>query len=132
MENIYRERLEKLADHLESGKLGHDQFFFGTWHNDRDYAFCGTAGCAVGELPFLFPDDWGIDGKYPILRVAPDLAPEDAAMSFFDLGVDEVEHLFIPELQDTDVYGGEFLLVSATKEQVASNIREFLKIKEWA
>jgi len=61
-------KLQKLADHLRRGKLGHTTFDF-SCINDGEPAQvtidpktltikasgCGTSGCAMGELPIIFP-----------------------------------------------------------------------------
>ena len=47
-----RERLLRLADHLDHGKLGHEEFDF-KQYNDTTESMCGTAGCAIGECPIL-------------------------------------------------------------------------------
>lgn len=57
-----KERLLKLAEHLEVGELGHEVFDFTV------YGGCGFAGCALGECPTVFPDDWAFRGLTPMLR----------------------------------------------------------------
>lgn len=54
---IRTDRLRQLADHLLNGKLGHQIFNF-AFYNDRFINKCGTSGCAIGECPIVFPDDW--------------------------------------------------------------------------
>jgi len=68
-------RLLKLADHLESGKLGHKVFDFGVVnatlyqnHPQQVPHGCGTHGCAMGELPILFPRSWGWINGDPVLK----------------------------------------------------------------
>ena len=51
-----KERLLKLAEHLESGKLKHERFDFSTISNVVNGCF--TNGCAIGELPIVFPEAW--------------------------------------------------------------------------
>ena len=58
------ERLEKLANHLLHGKLGHETFDFSKYNNgsfgkyaEERLKYCGTAGCAIGECPFVF-EEW--------------------------------------------------------------------------
>lgn len=48
------ERLQKLADHLR-GPLAASRFDFTRLWRVTD---CGTAGCALGELPDIWPEDW--------------------------------------------------------------------------
>jgi len=47
-----KERLLKLATHLRQEKLPID-WDFGTIVNE-----CGTAGCALGNCQFVWPNDW--------------------------------------------------------------------------
>lgn len=56
--NIGHLRLLKLAKHLESGKLGHDNFSLMEIHAEKVPGVCGTVGCAMGEMPFVFPDQF--------------------------------------------------------------------------
>ena len=58
------ERLLKLAEHLESGKLAHEKFDYNTYSYSRDEndpdprEKFGSCGCAIGELPEVFPETW--------------------------------------------------------------------------
>lgn len=125
-------RLLKLARHLEKGKLGHEKFDFSTINGSRSDGGCGTAGCAMGEFPVVWPKDWqwnkcgsvslnGVDGG------------TRGAVKFFGIRQDEAEHLFIPyyqhpnNYQHPNIYGWIMLDNSATKEQVAANIRAFVR-----
>ncbi|MES2212604.1 MAG: hypothetical protein V4490_05645 [Pseudomonadota bacterium] len=122
------ERLRKLADHLLHGKLGHEKFDFSQYNNTEEN-ICGAAGCAIGECPIAFPDDWefGSDGEPELM------AGEETELSgkiYFNLDRSQYRHLFLPEDQDTEEFGGEWLSDSATKEQVAHNILEFCKLYE--
>jgi len=136
------DRLVALAEHLEKGKLGHDLFFFGVWHDDNatseDFeilpeGFCGTVGCAVGECPSAFPDQWTIQSVagesllLPVLRRDSGGSPDSDAVRFFGLTSDQCDHLFIPGCQDPDEFAGEHLRADSPKEQVAANIRAFVE-----
>lgn len=45
-----KDRLLKIAEHLEAGKLGHKKFDFRYFNNGaKDARGCGTSGCAVGS-----------------------------------------------------------------------------------
>jgi hypothetical protein len=128
----YRKRLEKLATHLESGKLGHKKFDFSVWNrtkdrNDAEPYSCGYAGCAIGECPIVFPRDWKFTGTGGVgLKVDHDYEDEDA-VTFFGITRSELYHLFVPDLQHIDLYGGKQLGVKATRKQVAKNIRIFIE-----
>lgn len=124
-----RERLLLLAEHLEKGKLGHAQFNFGIF-NDSHAPTCGTAGCAIGECPILFPKDWnwGKRGE-PLLIDGRRYDASEDGERFFGLDEREFDHLFIPLCQ-VHLYGGEILDDDATAAEVAANIRAFVAIKD--
>jgi hypothetical protein len=132
---IRTDRLIKLAEHLETGKLGHEQFRFkhlnmnqgplGPVHCETG---CGTMGCAIGECPIAFPGEWEFKGGVPTL--SGEYGPEFAdwafsAQEFFGINHIMMAHLFIPHAQKEN-YGGGELSPSATKEEVARNIRLFV------
>lgn len=119
-----RSRLEKLAKHLEKGKLGHDVFAFDEFHARRD---CKTLGCALGECPFIF-EEWVFDGDEPALGMSSSGNATWDASTFFWIDKAAVAHLFMPGAQRTIRCGGERLTASATRYQVASNIRAFLAL----
>jgi hypothetical protein len=122
-----KDRLLQLAQHLETGQLGHKVFDFGIY-NSANEPYCGTSGCAIGECPILWPHHWcfGPCGS-PILRTSTwgyDSAQD--AQEWFDIGFDQRAHLFVPEQQMTNLFGGKYLKETATKEEVAANIRAFV------
>jgi hypothetical protein len=59
--SIRIDRLEILANHLEvleslgENERGNEYWKFDEWGPMNEKYRCGTAGCAAGELPFLFP-----------------------------------------------------------------------------
>lgn len=126
---MHKERLEKLADHLERGKLFHEVFDFrvinATDGKSDLSGSCGTAGCALGECPGLWPDDWEWDewGSVGLKDCGSLFAPEQV---FFGLNAYEAGHLFYPMLQEPDFYGGKELSGDATRHEVAANIRAFI------
>jgi len=132
MKELHLKRLEKLANHLLHGKLGHKIFNF-AWFNLCDSSDqykkngCGTAGCALGECPIIFKG-WvfGV-GKDPIFK--GHFNPDGSARAFFNITQQEANHLFHPILQNPLLYGGGNLNRYATKEQVASNMLIFIKLK---
>lgn len=129
-----KERLEKLATHLESGKLGHEKFDFNRWNADKDgdspARECGYAGCAIGECPIVFAEDWEFFYK-PRLK-ASFSGPLSCARRFFSISDEAANHLFLPDSQDCPRYGGHILGIAATPAQVAANIRAFIAIEEAA
>lgn len=150
MKAIFKRRLLKLAEHLERGELEHRKFYFGNWNVDEKLSplhtnGCGFAGCAVGECPQAFPQQWRWKDGQPTLRTIEHTIdpPIESAQEFFGLDEDEMNHLFIPSFayvsggsrfsvrnQRPWRYGGRVLGNRATKEQVAANIRAFIKTKE--
>ena len=132
MNKIQIKRLRKLYDHLKNGKLGHSEFNFNffNWSDDaRDYdeKGCGTMGCAVGELPFVFPRYWEFKYHNPYLKGSDTgLSSLGLASEFFGISYEEATHLFIPDLQQPERYGGVHLDANATRQQVADNILKFL------
>lgn len=106
-----KERLLKLADHLEYGKLGHESFNFKQITTVTEIGnFCGTNGCGIGECPIAFSDDW----EFKRLKVYDDIesglvtvglksekdatyySPFKGAKEYFELDTLEVEILFVP------------------------------------
>lgn len=125
------DRLLKLAHHLEAGcPGGHEVLDMEVYNNSND-AKCGTAGCAIGELPIVFPEDWefGATGN-PIptdnkwLKVGASRSKYDftfvASQVWFDISEDEWDHLFLEDgypVIDAD---------EVTPSMVAARIREFV------
>lgn len=148
---IRLDRLAKLADHLEKGQLGHVKFDFSLVHENgarlttkqRKEGFCGTAGCAMGELPVLFPRKWKFaDNDYgePSVRMREgecpriDIIYKSDVTEFFGISESKTAHLFYPGCQhhkwcskSLNKMGG--LSDKATRKQVAANIRYFIKNK---
>jgi len=131
MKAVFRKRLEKLALHLEKGKLGHERFDFNTVHKNHSHkkGFCGTAGCAMGECPVVFPRHWEFLEYDVAIKGQPHSGFYSGA-KFFGLSAEEHNHLFMPGYQNVESYGGRYLGVRAKRESVASNIRAFLKKKK--
>jgi hypothetical protein len=139
MANI--ERLLKLAQHLRHGVLGHAQFHF-MYINADAYGIeltengCGTMGCAMGECPTAFPEEWHwVDGVPRLVNCTDPprmgcyrwMDVRKHACEFFEIATLQAEHLFLPRSQRIDLYGGQWLRKDATKEQVADNIEAFVK-----
>lgn len=118
-----RERLEKLAAHLETGQLGHAVFDFSVF-NDAP-SRCGTNGCAIGELPIVFPDDW-VFSKSGVPALSDGSASACSACriwenveGYFEISGGQSDLLFLS--------GSPPLLPrTATRNHVAARIRELL------
>lgn len=120
------DRLAELETHLRYGQLGHASFSFA---RVVQLTPCGTAGCALGELPFIWPKDWRFEGRASESGYTgwPRMDLHDlfsGALDWFGIGMEEYDHLFLPGKQNPK-YGGEYLSCSATAEEVAGNIRAF-------
>lgn len=149
MERKYKDRLKKLAKHLIEGKLGHKKFDFNTWNTGSHMkgsiwrteevppGSCGYAGCAIGECPIVFKRAWKFDAAAdPIIREPLtveggwwDSKAELSGRQFFGLDKSEFNHLFIPEGQNTEQYGGRYLGEKAKAKSVGKNILAFLERK---
>lgn len=137
------DRLQKLADHLKSGKLGHKKFDFNNYnigrpYNNFDAKGCGFAGCAIGELPFVFPKLWRFNNadisffRFPRLRRNTFNNTSSDGEEFFNINSCEYQHLFVPScadhvFQDILLYGGRILKSGAKPKSVAKNIEAFIK-----
>lgn len=133
MKAIHVKRLRKLERHLRTGKLGHAEFDFGNFnvgHKCKPKGWkppvkgCGTRGCAIGECPIVFPNEWYFSDTHKV-----PLTKTGDSHGFFGLKPEEYYHLFIPGCQEPNRYGGQELDGKATRTEVADNIRDFLKIK---
>jgi hypothetical protein len=133
MKAIHAERLLKLADHLENGKMGHKEFDFAKYNRGPlDDNGCGTAGCAMGECPFVFPDDFTFALPHGDVTLKTHLFSSSTLLSgmiFFDIRNDEYSYLFNPRGKH-DVLGNNNLTQLSTKEEVAQNIRDFVAYKQ--
>ncbi len=142
---IHRDRLDRLAGHLEAGfrdprVLGHDFFDFSRITvGSRKPNGCGTAGCALGELPVVFPEAWTFEYIPGAIWLVVSFAGRheewvhdvfaDAA-HFFGITVGQSKQLFLPHrvgdpLPAWNIKTG-ILRFDATAGQVAQGIRNFL------
>lgn len=141
MKKIHRDRLLKMAKHLRDGNLGHKEFNF-QFVNANELGQemrtngCGFMGCAIGENPIAFPKSWrfvkGVatltGGKFDRDRwPCKELQHSE---QFYGLTPREAAHLFVPNDQNPDDFGGYRLHGGATAKQVARNIEIFVKRKE--
>jgi len=134
MDNTQIKRLEKLAKHLEVGKLGHEIFDLNVVNTLplRPPYNCGTSGCAMGELPIVFPKSWEFHGHQIRLIIPKVLMHRGLGYEicrWFGISYRERLHLFYANKQDPKLFGGSRLECSATREMVAANMRDFLRIK---
>jgi hypothetical protein len=126
---IRTDLLLKLARHLERGKLSKTKFDFNTY-GTKYHPSCKTVGCAIGECPLIFEEwDWN-DHLRPFIPKISNFSDE-SAVAFFNITMQQFKHLFWPNRQIPNSYGGKHLTERASKTAVAKNIREFVKkVKE--
>lgn len=128
-------RLEQLVKHLEAGCTGgHKEFDFSLineWADFEPVNTCGTSGCAMGEFPIVWPDEFRFneDG----IRLIDDPLDDDEwgqVSRWLNLNDMETVHLFLPCSQQQQKYGGWYDMGStATRHEVAANIRAFIHFK---
>jgi len=146
---VQYKRLEKLANHLLTGKLGHEKFDFAvlnTVKRDRNgYPIgkfndnnCGTMGCALGELPIVDPKNWTFerqgDWRDPYLvKLGKGTGSFKSAEVYFGITDIEADSLFqageeSPWLSGKQKIDG--LSPMAKKETVANSILKFIDWKK--
>jgi hypothetical protein len=143
-----KERLLKLANHLLTGELGHEYFEFshfnhGKHHDPKKVEIrCGSRGCALGECPIVFPEDWMFTlydykkeySSFPVLSIGRRKDTFVDAMIFFDINDHETQVLFNPYMTSfvlrIDGVIIRTLSKFASKEEVANQLIEFVKLKE--
>lgn len=133
---VHLERLKRLADHLEFGELAHKEFdihHYNVSYDKDGFSIklpinqCGTAGCAVGECPQLWPEHfrWAGNQVGLIGSVDPANGHEymglDAAACFFGIPRHKSEDFFL-----SVGYKHSSSYPFVTREQVAAKIREYL------
>lgn len=124
------ERLSRLAEHLRKNKLYEKidrssisvplrLYQNGSVIRYFDFPFF--------ECTHIFKEWIFTSDGLPVLDgiTQPDIA--DSAMDFFNLDCRAFRHLFSPEAQDCDKFGGRMLERNATEKEVAYNIRCFLE-----
>ncbi len=157
-----KERLLKMAEHLEHGQLHHDAWCFNTFdatcgsaeNARKDFKakvpddFCGSIGCAIWEIPFVFPelaehqndrasDYFRMLGEGRTVSISPNgvTTPgilrsfEVATEIIFDLTYNEVIRLFYPKSNASEEWNNQ-LSGDATRLEVAAHIRAFIKEQE--
>ena len=129
-----KEGLLLLADHLDYGKLGHEKFDFRQYNNVVGPK-CGTAGCAIGECPIVWPYywEWSNNGL-PVLNGSDRVSiPRNInkngvifhVMRWFDINLEQSNYLFVPDSGQCYIHGS-VLPPTATRYEVAAHIRKFV------
>jgi hypothetical protein len=135
MKNQANITLQQLLDHLENGERIHKEFNFSGFNIfpnvESKYPNCGTAGCAIGEMPaldsrFIFSDLFSTKGT---MTFGERLVNAQFISEYFGISNDEAWHLFFPHSQEPQLYGGNHLDGYATIEDVIFNLKAFLELK---
>lgn len=126
-------RLLKLADHLENGQLSVEKFDMTHYWGCNVYTG-ETTGCALGECPRLWPNEWNLVPcvcatyslkeyyfHHPILNSLDGDVTNSlhSVMKWFDITEGKAFFLFYLYVQ-----GG--LMEESTKEDTAKHIRKFV------
>lgn len=133
--------LRKLANHLLTGKLGHKKFNFSVWNSDKnEYGSsiapespdgCGTNGCAIGELPFVFPKQFRFEGEVVFNKKTQKKITSLTNNELFGLNEKEFDHLFLPDSQIREWSKNKrnhYLTGKSTRKRVGENILYFCEL----
>lgn len=126
-------RLQKLHDFLRELKT--KSFDFGAWINNYDYEkSCGTVCCAIGWLPKIDPKNWKWNEDEEPSLIDSNGYNCDASsdgQEYFGIDEDLFDHMFIPNSQWRDEFGGKELTRHTTAKKVAKNIAVIIeKLKD--
>lgn len=101
MEEIYKERLLKLYNHMANEKLSFDRFDFSNYKQEyskeNSSESCETLGCMAGELPIIFPEYWA----YHLDKAHTNLLPRENTFELM-----KAYSVFLKESNGRVVYGG--------------------------
>jgi len=131
-------RLRKLAKHLRGTHRVHEDFCFDTLAEGEfiDGNYCGSAGCAMGEFPAVWPKEWRWEifssaiSEFEVIHKSQGDHEETnyrVMADFFSITEEQVRHLFIPYGQNREYFSGKSLCDDATRFEVADNIDAFIK-----
>ena len=125
-----KKRLLKLANHLLKGKLGHKRFDFSVFNQHyKSNNLCGSRGCALGEMPIVWPKQWRFTGD-GVTCVPRGCITYVNKVKWLSLSYYDYEYLFFPDngiKKMTSLGLKESLPKYSTKKQVANNIIQFIK-----
>lgn len=143
MQKLYKDRLLKLAEHLEKGILGHKEFDFSTvsFGKLQPTKGCGTNGCAIGELPIVFPEDFYYKPSECNLGLSDELRTYNPLLikgSYTDSFSDAEKYFNLNSTESGGLFTSDFdppwnktkLNFEATRYEVAQGIRNFITWKE--
>lgn len=129
---LSRERLLAIAAHLEKPqKELHHEYFNFTVVRELSHS-CGSSGCAIGEAPVIFPDHFEYTDRWVQAKGGSAANLGFSFQEFLGIDWDHMNTLFMPKsfasfktkaLTQAGIY---HLPKSATKEEVAANIRQYV------
>lgn len=125
---IRTDRLRELANYRPPRSTGRRKFDFSCLNeNDEGEPVpnkCGSLGCKLGEAPLLWPNDWRFnqDGE-PVMNGYSYLFK--SSCDWFGISNAQDTALFYPNSHFSEQFGLKRLPATATRKQVADNIRLF-------
>lgn len=141
------DRLEQLAAHIISPQRRHKEFDLARFNRGLPSGqtnVCGTHGCALGELPALWPEQFKwVGGGVGFLDSGCGESIAILCENYFGMDQYEAWLLFSPVHMDEDLFKGAYILMlevmeetgvqalerDATAEEAAANIRQFVRAK---
>jgi hypothetical protein len=108
-----RDRLLQLADHLDYNVNDTN------WDYSTLISPCGTAGCALGHCPEIWPDYWQLHlNSYSAYQLAGShFSIEISASKFFNISMEDVDMLFF---QGSHMRLSKDVIVARIRDYVAS------------
>lgn len=103
-------------------------FYFGQFYEKTD---CGTAACAAGWCPTIWPEEWTEITCIPSLRKyaeGHDIPQHRSLQEWFGISNVQMTHLFYPDCQAPHLFGGKCIGEHCTAEQWADNCRAFRQV----
>lgn len=83
---------------------------------------------AIVESIFIFRKEWKIDERGHVYwDKDPQKSPLSSALLFYGLTTEQFQHLFIPNYQRTQLYGGKTLGNCVHPREIGENILQFLE-----
>lgn len=126
------ERLRQLAHYLKSNHVRDIQYIIVDEpeyidHGDYVEKQVSFYYQAIVESIFIFRKEWVIDEHGLVYwEKDPEKSPLSSALLFYGLSSEQFRHLFIPEYQRTQFYGGKPLSKCVFPREIGDNILEFL------
>jgi hypothetical protein len=128
--------LSELVAHMRSGDHLFHQFNYevfnsyirglGEARTVQGVSYCGTSGCAAGNLPAL-DSDFRFQAGGALVYKGDVVTPEVLA-EYFGISEAAVDHLFYPMCQITSKFGGQLLTARASLDEVLDNFDQFLEL----